>query len=529
MSFIKSSKNAYKQVIKEVLDREHFDNEISMARSQLEAIADKSTALSSLLKTKKDGLEAWVQYKINQAKDDITGVHDYIVYTPGLNESLEIKETSISDIHKMKEDGKSSEEIAKELKLNPGLVKRILGEEVELKEIELKEFTDAEIAQLKKEFDPLKGKQISTARANQLSNILNKLDDGSLDKLKSALIPFVSAVAASKITQRKFRVVKITNIKVPGYTVEETIKEANEVDFVKIDIPLFIRLLEFAREDAKKDLDLHYLTTNLLKMKDKVASMPDYEKIVKMPVKEDVTADNINAKQKLKVLAGIEDIKKNTDTAEIGSIAKEEVLPERKITGTVNLVKEDEEFKPHDMYDPKTGEKQHVTTYAKHLELKNKGWTHEAPKKEEAKEVKNCGCGQTPCITYGNQGIDKTVDEHIVKVKGGYELKSKSTGKNLGTYPTKAGAEKRERQVQYFKHNESAWDASGGYENKPIEDLEQKEPTGDLKDACWKGYTAVGFKMKNGKRVPNCVPKSEAYKGAKKVIENAFKKLKEKK
>jgi hypothetical protein len=39
----------------------------------------------------------------------------------------------------------------------------------------------------------------------------------------------------------------------------------------------------------------------------------------------------------------------------------------------------------------------------------------------------------------------------IRKVKGGYRLVSKS-GKNLGTYDTKAGAEKRERQVQYFKH-----------------------------------------------------------------------------
>ena len=35
---------------------------------------------------------------------------------------------------------------------------------------------------------------------------------------------------------------------------------------------------------------------------------------------------------------------------------------------------------------------------------------------------------------------------------------------------------------------------------------EVKEPTGGLKDACWKGYTAVGMKMKNGKKVPNCVP-----------------------
>lgn len=49
-------------------------------------------------------------------------------------------------------------------------------------------------------------------------------------------------------------------------------------------------------------------------------------------------------------------------------------------------------------------------------------------------------------------GIKEAVDEHIVKVKGGYELKSKHGNKNLGKYPTRAGAEKRERQVQYFKH-----------------------------------------------------------------------------
>ena len=42
-------------------------------------------------------------------------------------------------------------------------------------------------------------------------------------------------------------------------------------------------------------------------------------------------------------------------------------------------------------------------------------------------------------------------DETIRKVKGGYRLVSKK-GKNLGTYPSKSGAEKRERQVQYFKH-----------------------------------------------------------------------------
>lgn len=40
---------------------------------------------------------------------------------------------------------------------------------------------------------------------------------------------------------------------------------------------------------------------------------------------------------------------------------------------------------------------------------------------------------------------------------------------------------------------------------------EVKKPTGDLKKACWTGYTAVGTKEKNGKTVPNCVPEEVEY------------------
>ena len=53
--------------------------------------------------------------------------------------------------------------------------------------------------------------------------------------------------------------------------------------------------------------------------------------------------------------------------------------------------------------------------------------------------------------------IEKKLEEHIVKKGSKFCLKSKKSGKNLGCYPTKAGAKKREKQVQYFKHvNESA-------------------------------------------------------------------------
>lgn len=46
----------------------------------------------------------------------------------------------------------------------------------------------------------------------------------------------------------------------------------------------------------------------------------------------------------------------------------------------------------------------------------------------------------------------------IKKIKGGYEVESESKGKdgkhkNLGKSKTKAGAEKRLREVEYFKHH----------------------------------------------------------------------------
>lgn len=47
--------------------------------------------------------------------------------------------------------------------------------------------------------------------------------------------------------------------------------------------------------------------------------------------------------------------------------------------------------------------------------------------------------------------INEIINEHIVKVEDGYRLLSHK-GKNLGTFPTKAAAQKHEREVQYFKH-----------------------------------------------------------------------------
>ena len=49
--------------------------------------------------------------------------------------------------------------------------------------------------------------------------------------------------------------------------------------------------------------------------------------------------------------------------------------------------------------------------------------------------------------------------EHIVKHGSEYRILSKKTGKNMGTFPSKAAAKKHEREIQYFKHANE--DASG--------------------------------------------------------------------
>jgi len=40
----------------------------------------------------------------------------------------------------------------------------------------------------------------------------------------------------------------------------------------------------------------------------------------------------------------------------------------------------------------------------------------------------------------------------IKKIKGGYKLVSKTTGRNLGTAKTKEVIAKREKQISYFKY-----------------------------------------------------------------------------
>lgn len=72
----------------------------------------------------------------------------------------------------------------------------------------------------------------------------------------------------------------------------------NKPDVIKMDVPLLLRVLEYAKEDAKTDMDLHFVAKNLidLSQEDRTLSMTDYNKIVSTSqVEESATAGATSA------------------------------------------------------------------------------------------------------------------------------------------------------------------------------------------------------------------------------------------
>jgi len=81
---------------------------------------------------------------------------------------------------------------------------------------------------------------------------------------------------------------------------KEDIINMNPRDIITVDVPLFIRLLEYAREDAQSDMDLHDVAQNIISLSTsgKTLSMNDYSTIIG-------SQENIDEIRMFQVRAGI--------------------------------------------------------------------------------------------------------------------------------------------------------------------------------------------------------------------------------
>jgi len=62
----------------------------------------------------------------------------------------------------------------------------------------------------------------------------------------------------------------------------EDVDTPNPQDKITVDVPLLIRLLEYAKEDAKTDMDLHDLAEKLIaaSSEGRTLTMADYDSLV---------------------------------------------------------------------------------------------------------------------------------------------------------------------------------------------------------------------------------------------------------
>ena len=68
---------------------------------------------------------------------------------------------------------------------------------------ELKEFTVQQLAKLKKEYEPLKGRTLSMPQINKMNSMLSKYSTDMLMKLAKGDIPFLSTAAKSELVIKR--------------------------------------------------------------------------------------------------------------------------------------------------------------------------------------------------------------------------------------------------------------------------------------------------------------------------------------
>ena len=83
------------------------------------------------------------------------------------------------------------------------------------------------------------------------------------------------------------------------------IKQKIDPTEIKMDIPLFIRMLEYAKEDAKDDMDLHKVTERINSMVGRKLTMDDYNTIIGKTMKESTNRAKLTEKKLRTIISQI--------------------------------------------------------------------------------------------------------------------------------------------------------------------------------------------------------------------------------
>jgi hypothetical protein len=332
-------------------------------------------------------------------------------------------------------------------------------------------------------------------------------------------------------------------------------EEADAKDTVTMDIPLLIRVLEYAREDAKTDMDLHKVVENLINMRGEGAlSMDMYNKIV--AIKEEIERiDELKSTtlQSYKTAAH-KSLGANAVSRQAGEISSKEYhATASKRSKGINRADADKRL---GTYADKTPKKLDISAYGKQIQ---KQYHSEEVVVEEVIHVghRNSKGVWIKTSTHSNYpDAKKAMDDLENQGKKGVQHRYDNSGSIdpgmrklaheevqqvdelstdlLGRYKKAAGAQAsaadktgdvakgnkrfsgimKATRKQFDNDAKKINELKNQNDNMEIDDRitrEEKKMKGA--DPCWKGYQMVGTKKKGGRTVPNCVPEEVVQEG----------------
>ena len=258
------NKDKVREMIKKTLmgpikedDWKQGDDESDMAKSQLHSIESNTSKLLSKIDNNEQ-LDAWVQAKLTKAQDYLQSVYDYLC-----GEDAEMSMNEKKSFPDLTGDGKVTK--ADILK----------GRGVDIKEEKPQMFATGG------NINPELRKKVE-----QFVKGVAKYYDYSIDDAYSSIMTILKGGLVKEEVN------------------EEEAEAKDAVDTVTMDVPLFIRMLEFAREDAKADVDLHDVAEKAIEINKskETLSMQDYEDIIPVmdePMDEVKSSTNSTLSEKI--------------------------------------------------------------------------------------------------------------------------------------------------------------------------------------------------------------------------------------
>jgi hypothetical protein len=116
----------------------------------------------------------------------------------------------------------------------------------------------------------------------QLDALGVKYEMSKTDKVRPFKIIYRPINKSDKFYDEFEDIVDLFNLKGFVKTSMNEAEKEDAIDTITMDVPLFLRILEYSREDAQKDIDLHDVTDKAISLgKERgILSMEDYEEIV---------------------------------------------------------------------------------------------------------------------------------------------------------------------------------------------------------------------------------------------------------